>query len=276
MPKTLKQEYFPTRPDIWELGGGGMSIEDFKTQYMLEFVDGVGKFLLKEEWDMLVDGDFDWIEHGVIGEKYYAGIDFAGADADGADFTHITIIRKNPNGSKQKVWATELHGVSYPEQMKRISNILGGFTPRFKCEKIFADFTGCGRPVVQTLQETYKLDNLVGITFNSADTFTRSGMNMKNIMYSTFKNDLTRGFFKYPSKERYFANPENDRTFYHKMVGEWNDLESQVMLSVNKRIQAPAGQHDDCCSADILANFAANYGGRSAMPRAGKANIYRR
>ena len=41
MPKALKQEYFPNNPEVWT--EGGMDIEDFKTQYMLEFVDGAGK-----------------------------------------------------------------------------------------------------------------------------------------------------------------------------------------------------------------------------------------
>jgi hypothetical protein len=106
MPKSLKQWYFPTRPDVWT--EGDMSVEDFKTQYMLEFVDGAGQFLSTEERDKLINGDFEWLHHGRIGEKYVAGIDFAGSSSDNADFTHITVLRIDRSNQKQKVYAEEM------------------------------------------------------------------------------------------------------------------------------------------------------------------------
>ena len=276
MPKVLKQEWFPTRPDIWF--EGEMSVEDFKTQYMLQFIDGAGQYLSKEEWDLLVKvGEFDWLHHGEYGEKYVAGIDFAGSDAEGADFTHITILRITQNGIKQKVWAKEMHGTSYPEQMREIAKIFGGTNPMFHTSAIFADFTGCGRPVVQTLQEEYGLTNLTGITFNGADTFTQSGMNMKNIMFAQFKNELAHGRIQYPKKDSFLKIMGTEYNgFYHKMVGEWKDLECEVKLTVNKKIEAPNGGHDDCCMADVLANFAAMQGNRGSMPRPSGARIFRK
>ena len=275
MPKSLKQEYFPTAPDMWT--EGSMSVEDFKTQYMLQFIDGAGQYLSTEEWTTLVSGDFDWQTQGKIGEIYAAGIDFAGSDAEGADFTHISVFRIMPNGLKQKVWSTEFHGNSYPEQMREIAKLFGGPRPVWPCKKIFADYTGCGRPVVQTLIEEYGMTNLVGITFNGADTFTQSGMNMKNIMFATFKNELDYGRIQYPSKDRFYACVHKDLySFYHKMVGEWRDLEFTVGLTVNKKIEAPVGGHDDVCCADALGIFACIHGSRSSMPRPSSARVFRR
>ena len=37
--------------------------------------------------------------------------------------------------------------------------------------------------------------------------------------------------------------------------------------SVNKKIEAPVGYHDDVCDSDVLANFAAGDGQRNHMPR---------
>jgi len=275
MPKPLKQQYFPTVPELWT--EGSMSVEDFKTQYMLEFIDGAGQFLSTEEWDILKSGEFDWIEEGKIGEIYVAGIDFAGSDAEGADFTHISIMRIAPDGTKHKVCAYEFHGSSYPEQMREIAKLFAGPRPIWNCKSIYADFTGCGRPVIQTLIEEYGMTNLTGITFNGADTFTHSGMNMKNIMFATFKNELAHGRVMYPSKERYMNCVHKDRySFFHKMIGEWRDLEFEVGLTVNKKIAAPGGGHDDVCCADALCLFAAIHGSRSAMPRPSSARIFRR
>lgn len=267
MPKILKQQYFPNNPEVWT--DGEMSVEDFKTQYMLEFVDGAGSFLTSDEIKEFVSGDFDWIEKGSLGEVYYAGIDFAGSDADGADFTHISVIRVTPQGEKQKVWGMEMHGEPYPEQMRIIAKIFGGPSPRFHVRHIFADYTGCGAPVIQTLQMEYGIRNLTGIIFNGADRYSNSGMNMKNIMFAEAKNAISRGQFKYPSKERYYAAAKRNgdkTTFYHKMVEEWADLEYEVRSnSINKRIEAPKGQHDDVCCSDVLAHFATLHGGKSGL-----------
>ena len=52
------------------------------------------------------------------------------------------------------------------------------------------------------------------------------------------------------------------------MISEWADLEQTVTgYSVNKKIEAPVGYHDDVCDSDVLANFAAGDGQRNHMPR---------
>lgn len=273
MPKVLKQQLFPNSPENWT--DGEMSVEDFKTQYMLEFVDGAGSFLTADEIKLFTSGEFDWIDHGLIGERYFAGIDFAGSDRDGADFTHITVIRVASNGERQKVWSMEMHGESYPEQMRIIAKLFGGPKPVWNVQGIFADYTGCGAPVIQTLQIEYGIKNLTGIIFNASDRYSNSGMNMKNIMFAEVKNAISTGKFKYPSKERYYSSTIKGKyTFYHKMVEEWADLEYEVRPNgINKRIEAPVGQHDDVACADALAHFACLHAGKTGIgirPSSGK------
>ena len=266
MPKSLKQEFFPTRPDAWT--EGSMSVEDFRTQYMLEFVDGAGQFLRKEEVNKLKNGEFDWQDYGKIGETYVAGIDFAGSSSDSADFTHITVLRITPDNIKQKIYSEEMHGIPYPEQIRRIAQLFGGFHPRFRCKSIFADMTGCGYPVVQSLRDEFGLLELKGIIFNSSDTYTNSGMNMKNVMFATIKQEIDCDRFKYPTIDRFLESAGyNKNGFYYKQIGEWSDLECEQKISINKRIEAPTGAHDDVCCADALANFAACIGQRRVAPK---------
>lgn len=275
MPKALKQEFFPNNPEVWT--EGGMDIEDFKTQYMLEFIDGAGKYLNSSQVEMMTNSSFDWMEHGLIGELYVAGIDFAGSNPEG-DMTHITVLRIAPNGEKHKVYSMEFRDTSYPEQMYAIAKLFGGYSPTFHVQKIFADYTGCGAVVVQTLQQEFGLTQLEGIIFNAGDRYTNSGMNMKNIMYAKFRQELDSDRFKYVSKKKFEqsilpAAGVKNMGYYHKMIGEWADLEYTTGYSVNKKIEAPSGYHDDCCDADVLANFAAVAGRKSAMPRAVGARI---
>lgn len=270
MPKVLKEQMFPNNPEVWT--EGNLSVEDFKTQYMLEFIDGAGKFLTSDDVKILTSGEYSWLDHGIIGEHYVAGIDFAGSNPDG-DSTQITVLRITRDGIKQKVFAKEFNDASYPEQMYYISNLFGGYRPRFECKKIFADYTGCGAAVVQTLQEEFGLKNIEGIIFNARDKYTNSGMNLKNAMYGKWRQEFDNKKFQYPTKERFCeskadgAGVEN-LNYYHRMVGEWADLEQTTTgYSVNKKIEASSGSHDDVCDADVLANFAAVAGQRSSMPK---------
>jgi hypothetical protein len=280
MPKAMKQMYFPNNPEIWT--EGEMSVEDFKTQYMLEFVDGAGQFLTGDEWNVMTGesnrdnrDDFSWQESGFMNEKYVAGIDFAGSDAEGSDSTHITVLRVLPNGVRQKIYALEMNGTDYNTQRIEIVRLFGGPRPRFNVSSIFADYTGCGRPIVDILKHQDGLMQMEGIIFNASDSYTRSGMNLKNIMFAKIKNEISNGRFVYPSKDKINSAGNRDLVgFYHKMIGEWKDLEMETRAGVNKRIEAPAGGHDDVCCADALANFAAEFGGRR-LPKPSMGRMYR-
>ena len=258
MPKSLKQEFWPDNPEVWI--DGDMSVEDFKTQYLLEFVDGAGTFLTSEEIENMCSGQYEWLMSGNIGEVYSAGIDFAGSNPDG-DFTCISVFRLCPDGKKQKVYAEEIIDMSYPEQVRHIAKLFGGPNPRFKCVSICADQTGCGSPIIQMLQQEFGMKNLQGIVFNSSDRVTNSGMNMKNIMYSEAKTAISTGKVQYPSKESYMLSvPADQHSFYHKMLEQWSDLTFVTNGHLNQKIEAPTGMHDDHPDADVLALWAGKHG----------------
>lgn len=158
--------------------------------------------------------------------------------------------------------------------MKVITRMFGGYQPQFMCKKIFADYTGVGRPVVDSLIYDYGLTNLTGITFNGRDTFTNSGMNLKNVMFAQIRKDVENDKFKYPNKDYFLKSAGTELNgFYHKMLSEWADLEQEQRLTVNKIIQAPIGGHDDCVMADILANFASIVSNTTRMPKASYGRI---
>ncbi|MNC63841.1 hypothetical protein D3C75_1139960 [compost metagenome] len=99
---------------------------------------------------------------------------------------------------------------------------------------------------------------------------------MKNIMFAKIRNEIGAGRFQYPSKAKIADAKNQDLTpFYHKMIGEWKDLEQEVRMGINKRIEAPAGNHDDVCCSDALANFAAEFGGKNRLPKPTVGRMYR-
>lgn len=276
MPKSLKQEYFPNNPETWT--DGEMTPVDFKTQYMLEFVLDIGLWVAENERNLFF-GDFLPIKVGQPGEIYYAGIDFAGSDAEGSDYTHISVVRMNPNGTREKVYAEEMFGTDYYVQKEKILNLFRGPDAKFQTKKIFADMTGCGKPIIDILRAE-GLTQLEGIVFNASDKYTRSGMNMKNLMFTAHKADLHNGKFKYPVRESIDKNGKYQYKdfIFNKSIQEWFDLEFEVNeVGINKKIFAGGDSHDDAPCADVLANFAATNGrttGRS-MPKPSLARATR-
>lgn len=118
-----------------------MSVEDFKSQYMLQWVDGASNLLTKELFEKLKNGKFSWQMYGSINEIYYAGIDFGNGVGD-QDPTSISVIRYNPETNcKEKVYGCELHE-DYPQQIQHILQLFSGPRPRFSCSRIGADYTG--------------------------------------------------------------------------------------------------------------------------------------
>ena len=241
---------------------------------MLQFIDGESQFLSAEECTQLKNGDFFWEMRGKPEETYVAGIDFAG---QGEDATHISIIRIDQRTNmKQKVFAMEFRDMEYPEQIRRILALLGPSHPVFNCKSIFADYTGCGRPVVQMLIDS-GMNQLTGILFNGVDVFTNTKMNLKNAMFAYTKKEIDYDRFKYPSLDNFIKSAGQDQAaFWHKMIGEWNDLVAEQGLTVNKKISSPRGGNDDTCCADILSVYAAvTMGAKRSMPKGSFGRFYR-
>lgn len=263
MPRVLKQEYFKEEFEaalkendqrlIQILSADGdMAPEDFKTQYMLDWALDVDSFLAEQEINILKSGKHELLEYGMPNEEYYAGIDFAGSETYGSDYTVISVWRKTFGSIKEKVFSYEMFGMDYPSQISIIHQLLNKQNGLFKCKAVYGDYTGVGRPVVQML--TQMGVPLHGIIFNAVDTITNSGTNLKTAMFTNFKFDLIHGRVRYP------ARPKNskDAILYLKALDEWSVLVAKRSETQNKKISAPDGGHDDHVCADILAVYAAN------------------
>ena len=216
----------------------------------LKFVDNGSNFLSKEDFEQLHNGDFEWQPFGNFSEEYYAGIDFAGA-ANGTDSTAISILRLDKQTQqRQAIFAVELRGMTFPQQIKTILSLFSGPRMRFRCKQIVADATGCGLGVIQVLKDQGL--NIIPITFNAKDKYTHTNTNYKTTMYRAILSAIQNDKFKYPNVNNI---PSKDSTLYHKILMEWSDLEvSNITGSNNLRI-SNENSNDDFPDSSTLAYF---------------------
>lgn len=167
---------------------------------------------------------------------------------------------------KQKIFGMDMKKVPYPQQIKEILSMFCGLRPRFRLKKCVADYTGCGRPVVQLLIEQ-GFNNLIGIIFNAKDKLTNTNASYKTAMGNYFIQEIENNRFKYPSLDNFILSVGvNNQAYYHKMIGEHADLlidrndnitGNGNAGNVNMKVRAAPGQHDDTVFADWAANYAA-------------------
>ena len=282
MPFTLRKEYFPENPvvsyrgktmHIWDVpleGGKGMSMANFKTQYMLHWMSGVDTFLEKHEWEKLASGSFDILDSAVAGETYYAGIDCTGkmseeeaddeeSDNEAESHTSISIIRITPNGVAQKVFhkflGLEMDWVAQGKYFVELFNAKTGKFPFVK--KILVDLGAVGRPVVDYGREA-KLP-MDGIIFNAKEKDSQK--NFKNAMYDKFQFAVQKGDFVYPSivTDPKFNEKDTLLMNMRQAYFQWEDMEAHVPKgdNVNKKFkQGNAAKGDDGANSDVLAYFA--------------------
>ena len=233
MPKKLKMEYWPTMPEIYEQDGE-MSVIDFQTQYELQFVDSGSSFLSKDDFEQLRNGDY-----------------FAGA-ANGTDSTAISILRLDKlTQQRQKIFAVELKGMPFPQQMKIILSLFTGPRPKFRYKKIVADATGVGLGLIQVMKDQ-GLD-IIPITFNAKDRFTNTNTNYKTTMYRAILAAIQNDKFKYPSLDNV---PKNDHVFLHKQLMQWSDLVVKKITGSNNISVESSTTNEDHADADALSYFA--------------------
>lgn len=266
MPRDLKQEFFKEELAVAEseedqelidilTSEGEMSVEDFKTQYMLVWAEDAGAYLSESELNYMKSGTHEILERGIFGEEYYVGIDFASSENSEADSTAITVLRRNSiTNILEKVFFYQMNGISYPNQIEIIKRMF--FYPStmlFDPKKIFADYTGVGRPVVDMLKQAGL--PITGIVFNATDTITKLGTNFKNSMFNLFKLELIHGRFKYPERPPVYYKEQ--LALYRKSLDEWSDLQVSETNTQNKKIYHMENGHDDHVCSDVLACYAA-------------------
>jgi hypothetical protein len=243
MPYSKKKTYFPNNPELWT--EGDISEEDFATQYeMFWLVDA--DLALNENDQKLLLGNFEFLRPET--EEYYFGLDLAGGSkirlGDDRDYTSLSIGRIK-DGMKQKVDGYLFQGDAI-DQIEDIMSVVHPQTGKYRCKYGCADY-GYNSAVVDLLAKNGV--RIEGVQFGSRDQ--HSGKNMKNAMFDLFFMELRADRFKYPSLEYINRNPTLREHF-----DQWCILERHIGNTLNDRIEAPEGQHDDAPMSDILLNKA--------------------
>lgn len=248
MPLSIKQLLFPANPELWI--PGDMDESDFRTQYLLEWLETSGLFLNAKERESII-GTHELQQQQMGQEWLVAGVDFAGP---GDDETAISIMRVTGTKVKEKIW-----GCTFSRDSANLYNhlieILHPQKGKFRPRKIFADETGIG--FFPSLELEKMGLPIKGINFGETEpdsAISNAPVNYKNAMFSYAHVELNNERFKYAKKKNHAVPTMN--VDYHKGLDQWYDLEIETSERRNKRIGHPDGKHDDIVVADVLAIWA--------------------
>lgn len=246
MPLTLKEKYFPDRPDLHY--DGAMSEVDFKTQYGMEWLQDINLELGEDDQKKLIDSTYDILEKGrlELQDQYFFGLDTAsGSILPGQkdlDFTVLSLWRKRADNIKEKVACFQWQG-DVLQQISEIEQIIHPETGFFHCVFGLADYSNIAIGVVESFKA--KKIPIEGIMFSSTEPSSKK--NYKNAMFDQFKFELQSGRVKFPSLEKL-----DTHVIFKKSFNEWCNIERHKSLGINDKIQAPSDMHDDHTSADVL------------------------
>lgn len=252
MPLVIKQQVFPDNLELWTSTSDTTEI-DFRTQYLIEWQDGIDKALTEQDQRMLASGTHCWLNGGLITDTYFAGLDTAGGSANGStsgdlDFTSLSIFRKTGPNVKEKVFHAEWKG-DITQAINEIYDLINPQTGRFKCQFTVVDYSNIGIAIV----ESYKKLGIPmeGITFGSSEK--TSSKNYKNAMFDQFLFELRAGRVKYPGADI------DKIKILKKAQTEWGMLERHSSLGINSKIFVPEQDgHDDTVMSDLMAVWAAD------------------
>lgn len=254
MPLSMKMKRFPNNPEVHYESSIGMSEEDFKTQYEMEWVDSISGLLTGEDQDKL-EGFHDYLYAGLPDEKYYFGLDCAGGslvkEGNDRDFTELVIGRITPEHQKQIVALYQWQG-DLTVQAEEIMHII---TDVFPCEFGCADYSTMGTAIVD--QFLSKKIPIAGIAYKKTDPV--SGKNYKNSIFDQFVYELRHDRVKYPALKSLLDEDgkitTNEAQLLNKHLIEWGAVERRrKAVGINDDISAPkgGGYHDDCVNAAAL------------------------
>lgn len=252
MPKSLKKKRWPNHPEIHTESSTGMSEEEFKTQYEMEWVDSIAGILTAEDQAKLF-GEHEYLYRALPGETYYFGLDFAGGSlidkGKDRDSTQLVIGRKRQDNVKEIVACYTWQGDT-EEQSTQIINII---TKVFPCVFGCADYSSMGISIVD--QFINANIPIAGISFKAKEPVT--GKNYKNAMFDQILFEIRQDRFKYPNLNNMVTN-DNTPTEEAKLINEhffqWCALERRKLIGINDEISAPKNStvHDDAPMACAL------------------------
>lgn len=282
MSRDLKQKFFPDHQDLWYDSVTKMSSEDFRTQYIMEWLEDINLVLTEEDQIRLSSGIHPPLFREIVGDTYYFGLDFAGGSNVGesikTDFTALSVWRKSLDGRKEKVFAAEWKG-DLSSQWEEITSLIHPKNGLFRCKGGLADYGNMGAGIVDIMKrQGIQID---GVFFGAKDQQT--GKNYKNAMYDHFVFELRNDRVLYPNifiggPKLYDQTHPSIRTL-KKGFEEWCLIERHKGLGFNDKIFAPDDAHDDHCSADVMGLWAADRSGEGGLgwidykiPKGVKAN----
>jgi hypothetical protein len=197
----------------------------FRQEYLAEFLEGAGQVFRNIRDLATIDA---WAEP-VPGAKYVAGLDLARVN----DYTVLVVLDAR---ARRVVHVERFTRLDWKVQVARIGTV----TQRYGNCYTLVDSTGAGEPVYEALLEAgIRAD---GYSFTAAS---------KSALVHNLALQCERGEITFP---RYELWPEG--------IEELEAFEFTVTEQGNVKTGAPAGQHDDCVCALMLAAWAAKDVGR--------------
>jgi hypothetical protein len=275
MPLPIRMKMFPDRPDMHKATGYEITELDWATQYSMEWIDDINNLLSESDQAKLASGKHKPITKGKVGDLYFAGLDTAYSGSRDADRTVLAIWRLRRDGVCEKVASFSWQGdpLGQEREIWEILNPRGGM---FKCEAIFADYSNIGITMVERFRAVQL--PIVGVTFGSSAKTIGSSKNWKNTLYDHFLIRLQSSEAVYPNIEEMKvmavgADQEMKVQIDNMLEGFWQWIVIQRIRGkgLNDKIEAPSDQvedtedgqskmaHDDACSADVLAVWAARH-----------------
>ncbi len=279
MPVPYKVRMFPDRPDLQVVTGYEITELSWQTQYELEWVDDIKDLLGPEDQQELADGVHLPLRKGMTTERYFAGLDTAPGSLTGRSDTDRTVLciwRLRKDRTIERVASFQWVGriLDQEEEIWQICNPKNGM---FKCEIILADYSNFATEMIERFRKMRM--PIFGVAFGASAKKVNSPKNWKNVMFDNFVVNLQSGLVKYPNIEKMklkaVGASEEERTQIDNMLEgffEWGCIQRIRGRGLNDKIEAPTDEveddedggvskvvHDDHCSADVLAVYAATH-----------------
>lgn len=202
----------------------------FRQEYLAEFLEGAGQ-VFRNVRDLATGAHVEPLP----GEDYVAGLDLA----QRADYTVIVVLDSN----RQVVAWDRFTRVDWSTQIGRVRAL----TERYNDAWTLVDSTGAGEPIFEALAEA-------GVRCEGY-VFTQSSKAalVNNLAMLVERRDITL-----PTA-----------TAFPELVDEVESFEYNVTDSGNVKTGAPAGRHDDCVCALMLAAWGSRNAGEWKVQEVG-------
>ena len=219
----------------------GKDNDEFRTQYLLEWVIGVGQFITQEKLHLLRDDNLKFVKELNDSFDKYFGLDTAKSQ----DRTVLTIIR-DTGLRLEEIGKLFIEGDNYEDQYEMIVGLLGKFN-NVRAGAI--DSTGQGDFMPDKFTKYTKWKDGSGL-FR-----VKFGLQTKDILYKDYGMVLRRKGYAYPNPEK-LENVE-DRKMVEIFEQEHIDLQKEhkgIYLSCHHPDKP--GAKDDTADSAALAVWA--------------------